>query len=929
MTTLGKYELHEQLGKGGFGVVYRATDNIGRTVAVKVLKPGFADDPEVLARFKREALAAGSLFHPHIATILDLDEADGRVFLAMRYIEGKSLDVVLKERQKLPLDEAITIIQQVSEGLQFAHDKGFIHRDIKPANIIISPTEGAVLTDFGLARSATTSGMSTTGAMLGTPAYMAPEIWRGQPATQASDIYSMGCIFYEMLTGKVLFEGDSPADVMTKHVLDGPQLDKNVHDPILGVLSRALAKNPAERYQSIVGFTTALNDLQPVMNPISIPVPQRYSVIPPVQIKSPTTLPTKRWQPWQTAVSMVAGLIVVILIIGMSSGWFSPKTTLTSPISTATALSSTATLITDNNEIQPITGANDLPRNETLYFSGQQWGSVFCWNPYSSNCNNAMAIAQQDNARVTMFETPYIYNMLDGKVYPLLADGAYSWNDEKTELTFKIKKAAKWSDGTAVTADDVAYTWATHVRYNDSTGAVGKGYIEDIIAIDTSTVVIKAKLDDHGKALYPLLVEAYVNSNYVIQKKWTQTLEARTNGDPAAFLADTAEDVVYSGPYHKLFADDTKIVLVRDDNYWGADATMWGKLPAPKYLAHVIYKDNAAGTTALKAGEVDVSQQFYSNVQDLWLKDNLPISTYFPDAPYDMGASLPTAIFNLGSYGLNNVTIRKAIAIAVDYDTIIANALTNQSATFIQVPRSLMNPTPGEQALYDHDAVADLQWAGNDIEGAKTMLDVAGIVDTDGDGWREYKGIKLSYVATCPNGWSDWQAAMEVVAAAGRNIGIDITTNYPEWSVYQAVITNWPLQNGYDIFMMWSDGAGPAQPWNRIRHLMSSEFAKTTNNWDGNWGGYINPEADALIQAIPTMSDTVALKEAYTQLVKIYLTDVPSFTLMYRPQAFHTVNENVWANFPHLGDGTNPPIPPLDLMDGYSIAGLYNLTLVK
>ncbi len=128
---------------------------------------------------------------------------------------------------------------------------------------------------------------------------------------------------------------------------------------------------------------------------------------------------------------------------------------------------------------------------------------------------------------------------------------------------------------------------------------------------------------------------------------------------------------------------------------------MWGKLPAPKYLAHTIFKDNAAGTTALQAGEVDVSQQFNSNVQDLWLKDNLPISTYLPDAPYGIGASLPTAFYNLKSAGLDNVAVRKAIAIAVDYPTIIANAMTNQSATFDQVPRSLMNPTAGEQALYD------------------------------------------------------------------------------------------------------------------------------------------------------------------------------------------------------------------------------------
>ena len=423
------------------------------------------------------------------------------------------------------------------------------------------------------------------------------------------------------------------------------------------------------------------------------------------------------------------------------------------------------------------------------------------------------------------------------------------------------------------------------------------------------------------------MVAAYLSYNYVVQKAWTQTLEARTGGDPNAFRTDPAEDAVYSGPYHKFFVDDTIVVLVRDDNYWGQDASMWGRLPSPTYLAHVIYADTDAGFEALKAGEVDVSQQFNANVQDLWLVDHLPISTYLPDAPYGIGASLPTAFYNLNAYGLDNAVIRKAIAIAVNYDMVIANAMTNQSATFEQFPRSLMNPSSAEQAMYDHAAVADLQWAGNDIAGAIEILDTAGITDTNSDGWREYNGVTLHYTATCPLGWTDWMAAIEIVAAAGQAIGIDVTTNYPDWSVYPTVVTksDVPLPPGYEIFMMWSDGAGPAQPWSRIRNLISSEFVGAPINWNGNWGGYVNPAADAIIQAIPNETDPTNLMADYTDLVEIYLTDIPSFTLMYRPQSFHTVNELIWKNFPHQGDGTNPPIPPLDMIDGYGIAGLYNL----
>jgi peptide/nickel transport system substrate-binding protein len=572
-----------------------------------------------------------------------------------------------------------------------------------------------------------------------------------------------------------------------------------------------------------------------------------------------------------------------------------------------------------------------LPRNETLYFNGIQWGALKSWNPYSNDTNNAMAIGDGSNnysVQLTMFETPYMFNMLDGKVYPLLADGDYTWNEDMTEITFKIKPAAKWSDGSPVTADDVAYTFASHIKYETNNGAAYKDYIETVEALDPQTAVVKAKLDSSGKAVNPLQVAQYLSHVYVLQKAWTEALEARSLGDPAAFRADGALDVVWSGPYTKYFHDNQKVVLVRDDNYWGQDASMWGKLPVPKYLAHTIFKDNAAGTTALQAGEVDVSQQFNSNVQDLWLKDNLPVSTYLPEAPYMVAETLPTAYFNLKSYGLDNVAVRKAIALAVDYDTIIANAMTNQSPTFSQVPRSIMNPTVGEQALYNQEAVAELQWTGNDVEGAKALLDEAGITDSDGDGWRELNGQKLTYKALCPNGWSDWQAAIEIVAAAGQKIGIDITTEFPDWAVYQTVFTDAKVNN-YDIFMVWSNGASPTSPWGRARQMMSSEFVGTSNNWNGNWGGYKNPRVDELLALIPSETDEAKLKEYYTELTQIYLTDVPSFSLMYRPTWFHTVNETVWTNFPHDGDGTNPPVPPTDLVKGYGVAGLYNLELVN
>ena len=205
-------------------------------------------------------------------------------------------------------------------------------------------------------------------------------------------------------------------------------------------------------------------------------------------------------------------------------------------------------------------------------------------------------------------------------------------------------------------------------------------------------------------------------------------------------------------------------------------------------------------------------------------------------------------------------------------------------------------------------------------------MDEAGIVDTDGDGWREFNGEKISLNACCPDGWTDWQASMEIVAAAGKEIGIDISPSYPTWDVYQTVFTK-ASQTEYAIFMWSPAGATPSSPWARVRGFMSSEFLGMDNNWSGNWGHYKNERADEIIAAIPLTTDEAELKALYTEITKIYLDEVPSFSLMYRPEQFHAVNESVWTGYPEKDDGNN--IPPANLTDGYGIAALYHMELVK
>jgi peptide/nickel transport system substrate-binding protein len=623
--------------------------------------------------------------------------------------------------------------------------------------------------------------------------------------------------------------------------------------------------------------------------------------------------------------SLVSLLLVAALVLSACSSK-DTSTSTTDDVATTDQEVTTETTVEETTPEATDVGGT-LPRESTLYFGGLQWGAINGWNALSDDMNNAMALDQgSGGARVSMFETLYMYNMLDGTMVPLLADGDYTWNADMTEITVKIKDEAKWNDGTKVTANDVAYTFEASVTYGNSQGNSLKPYIDSVTALDDSTVLIKAALTEDGKPKNPLVVTSYLGQTYVLQKAWIQAVEERNGKDAAAIKKDKGEDIAFSGPYGPYYADDQKVVLVRNDSYWGQDASMWGELPEPMYLAHTIFADNAATEVAFKSGEIDVDQQFIPNIQDLWLKDGLPISTYMEDAPYGICVNMPTAWYNLTVPGLDNADVRKAIAMAVDYDAIIANAMTNQSPSFADVPRSLMNPTAGEQSSYDHDAVSDLQWAGNDIAGANALLDAAGVVDTNGDGIRDINGVNLEYNACCPNGWTDWMAAMEMVAAAGEEIGISITTEFPEWSVYSTVVTA-ASQDQYDIFMMWTDSAAPTQPWGRVRQLLSSEYNGIEGNWSGNWGHYANDRADEIIQAIPTETDEAALKALYTEAVEIYLTDVPSFSLMYRPDKFHAVNETIWTNYPESSDGKN--IPPLNLVSGYGIAGLYEIELIN
>jgi len=236
--------------------VFLGTDTVlGRTVAVKVMAPQFADDDGFVMRFRREAQAAASIGHPHIVSVFDTGSDDGVHFIVMEYVEGRTLAEILAGGGRILPDRAIDIAMDVCRALEAAHAQGVIHRDIKPGNIMLDPRGDVKVTDFGIARVTTTADtVAQTAAILGTASYLSPEQAQGQPVDGRSDIYSLGCVLYEMVTGRPPFLGDSPVAVASKQVLEQPtpasRLNPDVTADLDAVILRALAKNPANRYQS-------------------------------------------------------------------------------------------------------------------------------------------------------------------------------------------------------------------------------------------------------------------------------------------------------------------------------------------------------------------------------------------------------------------------------------------------------------------------------------------------------------------------------------------------------------------------------------------------------------------------------------------------------------------------------------------------------
>jgi eukaryotic-like serine/threonine-protein kinase len=345
----GRYRILRRIGSGGMADVYCAEDShLGRQVAIKVLHRRFAQDQEFVERFRREAKSAAGLNHPNVVGVFDRGEHEGTYYIAMEFLTGRTLKDIVTAEAPLPQGQVIDIGTQILEAAGFAHRNGVIHRDFKPHNVIVDETGHAKVTDFGIAR-AGASEMTETGSIMGTAQYLSPEQAQGHAVTATSDIYSIGVMLYEMLAGRLPFEGESAVAVALKHLSEAPapisQWRPDVHPALEAVVMAALAKDPAQRWQSAEDLAAALEAARTQIEaghnggqdtaafaPIPMPADDDTAATQPAgatasalaPVTAPRTERERRW-PWFTIGILTLALIGALLYVVLSGALTAEK----------------------------------------------------------------------------------------------------------------------------------------------------------------------------------------------------------------------------------------------------------------------------------------------------------------------------------------------------------------------------------------------------------------------------------------------------------------------------------------------------------------------------------------------------------------------------------------------------------------------------
>lgn len=548
-------------------------------------------------------------------------------------------------------------------------------------------------------------------------------------------------------------------------------------------------------------------------------------------------------------------------------------------------------------------------RNETLYVGGRQWGEPSTFNPLAS---------WQDwpvNSMNLIYETLLMYEPLKGELVPLLAE-SHTVKDDSVEVV--VNAEAKWNDGKPVTAWDVKYTFELGKRFKSLPVGPLWSYLSEIklpeevdgkvtggAAYPRQLVFV---LDPQKKNALPILdsfVEARIVPKHVIEPLLTA---AKDNIDEFLKLKFD-KNPLGSGPYSLVSYNSEKIVTVRNDNYWGNKVFFGGKLPAPKYVAHPIYKSNDHFSVGLQQGNIDVSASFMPRIQE-----KKGVKAWYDKEPFFVSTSIPMLWPNVTHGHMGDPHVRRAMAFAINYKDIRELAVSGYSDP---MESGLILPFGLEKKFFSAEDAKEFGASRFDAEAAKAELKAGGYTSVFKDGelveMRDKSGKKLPTVyIKSPTGWTDWESIVRIAVKGMRAVGIDVRERFVDSSLF------WTALYGGDFDLIMNTPTpppSPSKPWSRFDVVLNSaDWVPEGQKMYKNMGRFNNPKDaayvarfDELMKEIPRIKDEAELIKAYRELNVLYMKHQPTIPVQYRADQYYEFTEKVWQGFP---TSANPFLPP-------------------
>ena len=522
-----------------------------------------------------------------------------------------------------------------------------------------------------------------------------------------------------------------------------------------------------------------------------------------------------------------------------------------------------------------------IPREETVYIAGALWGPATTWNLYAPQ--STWGTDQ------FLFVSAFQYDLGRDAWIPFIAQ-KYEFVDDKT-IRIHIRPEAKWSDGQPITAEDFVYALELSKKLGIGPGVGWDSYIEYVKAIDAKVVEFKARAD----ALNYYQFLSYSLGAQPMPKHVYSKLEAA--GTIKDWVNDKPDEQVVSGPYKLYYYDPNIVIYQRIDNWWGKD--IFG-LPRPKFIGHVIYKDNPSASLAVEKGDVDWAGLFIPSVWEMWEKKKLPIGTWYKEKPYYLPDGVGFVYLNNTKPGLSDPAVRKAIAHAIPYEEMLVKAYFGYGS---QAHPSMVIDLFEPNKQYINYDLARKTWGTSDgripfdLAKARKILDEAGYKPGK-DGIRVGPdGKKLGpYTISVPYGWTDWMMMCEMIAENLRSIGIDVVTEFPDYSVWADRMT----KGTFDIIISWSVGPSFDHPFNIYRFVLDKRLSAPVGvvTWAGDWQRYDNDEIVQLLDRAVSTLDPEVRKNAYFRIQEIIYRDMPSVPAFFTAH-WYEYSTKYWINWPN------------------------------